>query len=329
MTDDQILALNSLYFHAHYGDDDGWPAECRPLPLDEAVARLAPISDPHEVSAVRRAAAQLLASPRRGAGGTSPFDRAVTALFPDLGPTPPWLAARPMSGHASSDRPVQTYLRMLKAAGPALPCVHTEPVTDVDFDEKTGMIRGISRISVRRPFAECRRVFDPQHWDVLVPQYFVRACVAEMVGGKVVVDPTTHQPQCDATPPTPGSAWSAVLFEHYRLRIARVFELVEFKNLLDVRSMPQPSSHRFEYKLRKVLYGEIATIQKVGSGLDCDDGYIQMNDRGDGWVDIEATKDFRLEGWGTTLTNYLLNWWTSITIRTTLDAAYEAVCKDV
>ena len=65
MTDDQILALNSLYFHAHYGDDESWPAECRPLPLEEAAARLAGITEPHEVSAVRRAAAQLLASPRR------------------------------------------------------------------------------------------------------------------------------------------------------------------------------------------------------------------------------------------------------------------------
>lgn len=329
MTDDQILALNSLYFHAQYGDDDAWPAECRPLPLDEAAARLATITDPHEISAVRRAAAQLLASPRRAAGADAPFDRVVHTLFPDLGPQPPVLAAQPMRAQGSSDRPFQTYLRLLKTAGPALPCVHTEPDTDVDFDEKTGMIRGISRISVRRPFDECRRVFDPQHWDVLVPQYFVRACVAATTGGTVVVDPTTHEAACDATPPTPGSAWKAVFFEHYRLRIASVFKLVEFKNLLDVRSMPQPKSHRFEYKLRKVLYGEIATIRKVGSGLDCDDGYIQMNDRGNGWVDIEASKDFRLEGWGNAFTNYLLNWWTSITIRTTLDAAYEAVCKDV
>ncbi len=46
-------------------------------------------------------------------------------------------------------------------------------------------------------------------------------------------------------------------------------------------------------------------------------------------MDLVAVKDFHLTDWDPPVGDYLLNWWTSVTIRTTLDAAYEAVCKDV
>ncbi len=330
MTDEQSLALNSLYFHANYGDDPGWPVDYRPLPLHEAAQILASVTNVYDVSARRRGAAQLLASPRRShTDATDPYNEAVVTMIPAVGPMPPVIDFVDTGGPGVPPALFASYLRELNAFGPPLPCCHTEPDTHVDFDPFTGLIHGRSQLAVRRSFTDLCRILDPQHWHDMVPEYFVRACVADCPEGQCVVDPETHDASCHSRPPKPGSQWAAPLFEHYRLNIAQTIRLVQFKNLLTVESIPGDKQHRFTYGLRNVLYGEIATIKKIGSGLDVDGGYIQLADRGDGWVDLVAVKDFHLTDWDPPVGDYLLNWWTSVTTRTTLDAAYEAVCKDV
>lgn len=283
------------------------------------------------MSAKHRATAQLLASPRR-ASDPHAFHESIATLVPALGgnvPSAPTPVAHPALAAAPAT-PFGAYLRMLRTMEAPLPCVHTEPQTTVLFDPWTGQIHGKSMLSVRRPFEELRRIADPQHWDDMVPQYFAKACVVDCSGpGGCVVDPQTHEPTCDPNPPAPGTDWEGTLFENYRLNIAKIVKLVEFKNLLHVKSETTPNGHRFTYALSEVLYGQIALATKVGAGLDLDDGYIQLTARPDGWVDVEATKDFHLKDWGPAPGDYLLNWWTSITIRTTLDAAYEAICKDI
>ncbi len=326
MTDEEALALNSIYFHALYGDDDPGPEELpeeyRPLPLEEAAARLAS----GQRSALRhRAAARLLASPRRPAMDPAhPFNRALDLLLPKAVPlssiTPP------LMGTAPPERQFGGYLRMLNAAETDLPCERTEPDTTVDFDPNTSMISGRSTMRVRRPLAELRALLDPQEWDRVLPAHFVQSCVADCPNGTCEIDPKTYDATCAAAPPATGSDWAAILFEHFRLNIGKVVKLVEFKNLLDVTSEQTPTGHRFTYTLRSVLYGRIAVAEQVGNGLDHDDGYIELSEEADGWVALTATKDFRLAGWKH---NKVLNWWTSITIRTTLDSAYEAVCTDL
>jgi len=338
MNDEQRFALRSIEFHAAYGDDERWPDDYRPLPLEQAASILSAANEPDDESPRRRAIARLLASPLRSTTQPeSAYNRAIVALAPALRQIPLVLAELATKADTKiGARAANTFLAysewLVRRLGPTPGCERTPPQTSIDFDRHTQLISARSSMRVRRPLDDLRRTMDPQNWDVVIPKYFRKTCIADCSMDVSQADARDYDALCDASPPPAGSNWTGILFEHYELDIGKHLNLVTFKNLLDCSSQGTKDRHEFHYKLNSVLYAKIGLLTKLGGGLDRDDGEIRLSQDADGWVDLHATKLFRLDGWELPLgpdLDFLLNWWTSVTIGTTLDASYEAVCKQV
>lgn len=335
MTPEERFALRSLYFHARFGDNAAWPAAYRPMPVEAAAQTLAAARGPRAESRRRRAIARLVGSPSASLADPG---HSFTVAIGILGAPADRLAADPGINAARRAPRGRAALRSCAIAcldemqGPSMTeCERTAPETTISFDRHSQLIVARSHLRARRPLDELSRVIDPQNWDRVAPQYFRGACIAAGLGPTWAPDADSNVP-CDPEPPAPGTSWERVFFEHYALDIADTFNLVTFKNLLEIRTHAAATSHLVRYQLREVLYGKVGLLEQKGGGLNMDDGDTTLIDLDNGWVEISATKNFRLDGWTGPLgvdLDFLLNWWTSITIGETLDSVYEAVCLNV
>ena len=125
-----------------------------------------------------------------------------------------------------------------------------DPTVQADENE----IAGVGTACVTPNIGCVGKRMDPQSWEKCPDLVFVQSHVAQAVGGTISYDQncdvaaTTNPP-----PPTPGTTWSAALFEHFQIPLTPTW----FKNLIWIDSSwrapapPTPGEYKFTYSLPK------------------------------------------------------------------------------
>lgn len=317
-------AMLSVYYHARFVESGFVPEEFRPMPLEQAVVIVREDRSPFGESRRRRAIAKLYAAPR------DPLRQsALEALGAPLAELDAGLHGGPPPGTDESSDPeweLESYavetLEGLEGASIA-DCERTLPKSDVSFDWLAGKTSVEGSLSVERDVDEMRSVIDPQNWAVCAGKTFAASYVTKETAPTPGSDPSP-----DPSPPTPGSRWSEVLFEHFLVDLGWL-TIGWFKVLLDVDTKPTPTAHVVDYELRKALASAIGPLSKQNGGLSLDDGWIKATECGAGTSCVEATKVLKLEGWGGGEVDFWLNFWAGIGMEMLMDDSYESVCCDV
>ena len=207
--------------------------------------------------------------------------------------------------------------------GASIPgCDRTYPQSDVSFSYATWTSTAKVSISVKRNLSEIRAVLDPQSWDAC-SGYFEATYVAEKVNGDYPID-SAHNAGKDPAPPTPGTGWEKVLFEHFVVDLGFA-NLASFKVLLDITSKAGSGVHDVGYELRNPVHATLGWMEQAG-GIDIDQGGAKATQCEVDTICIDATKQIRLADWGGSLVDFWMNFWTSFALEMMSDETYEGVC---
>jgi hypothetical protein len=316
-------ALLSVYFHARIPESGWMPEEVRPIPLRKAVEILRDDRGYFAESRRRRAIAKLYAGPK-----TRDRTLALRALGAPVQRLDPLVMDADLSEEeltrVGSPALVQVTIELLdKLNGPSIQsCVRTFPQTEVDFSYSDPMTKMVSTMSVKRALDELRPALDPQNWDVCGSKFWEAAYVAEKVGDDYPIDNKGNAKE-HATPAAPGSDWEAGLFEHFVFEIGP-FEAASFKILLGIES-DAGTEHVVKYKLIQSLEGSVGPINKTSGGITLDKGSIEAKQEG-AWVHVKVSKDVKFSGWGGSMLDFWVNFWSRIAIEQAADELYEGIC---
>lgn len=178
---------------------------------------------------------------------------------------------------------------------------NNDAATDVckrpDDSWKDGMVWVEARVKIQRPLTDLAKLFDPQSWDEVgdCSPWFKKACVTNPAKGGV----------CDDCLHPAGSEWDEGFFEHFEWNewplggSTTVTTLATFLTYLDVDTAysdpADPDHYRVDYCLD---WAQLARIDLNMTGtIATDQGYTLISELEDGWVEIEAHKMIKFQGW--------------------------------
>ena len=358
-------AMLTVYFYAHIEPGAEVPETVRPLPLLEAARILRADTGPFAESRRRRAIVKLAAADlERHRDALEILGAPLDAILAILDIQPPLTLP---------EREKQIFA-LMNAAGPAVPgCQPGMATTETEQGPNklashcpdplntAGVTKATSTITVPRPLSVIRQIMDPQSWDTC-SEYFPKTHVAKQdPSGVYKIDSNTHEVDEDPAAPPPGSNWSGVLFEHFRLdwqqlsedAWQKVFDELpaawklflptpptmvvpagesSFWNLLSINTQSGPDEYRVEYCLRMSIHGRIGLLpplqflESVG-GIDVDEGHSEAaTNPASGEVKLTGVKYIRFAGWFPPLSDVWLNVWAEVFLDAMGGELEESVC---
>jgi len=318
----------SVYYYALFGPDTP-PDDRPPMSLEEAARVLRDDKSELAESRRRRAIAKLAAAdvenPR--------FRTALTILGAPLERISELRSEREVAPRSTEEKihalrndsaAMARVLTLLDELSAPLDkqCLRTPPVSKLEWIANERLARVTVTLSVKRVadgLDGLRRAIDPQSWHQC-SDFIVASYVAEEVGGQYPVDADFNAIHA-TKPPTPGTTWKAVDFEHLAVTWGVTFS--RFKHLLTIDSKADPTTHRFDFALKKSLRSVVLTDERDG-GIDVDDGYASGKLRQDGWIDVEATKALRFSE--RAYLTKLVDTWAVVALAAMGDELWEIVC---
>jgi hypothetical protein len=194
-----------------------------------------------------------------------------------------------------------TAYEVLKDEGWAPTC--NPATTFAAFDAWSGVTLAYFTVTTNRPFDEVAVILDPQRW-AACNDYFDASYVARKVGNGYPVD-GNYNAERAACPPTPGTTWHKVLFEHFAMpdRWGGAW----FRNLLDIDAHRSDSEFRYSYNLVRPIRSKVPTMPAQDRGLSVDNGFIEAKQQQDGSSVVTGMKAMKTDyGWTNVFVQYFL-----------------------
>jgi len=297
--------MMSVYYHGypewHVSPPDE-PGDAGPdglLPLDDAVAVL--VADVGHFAELRkRRAVVKLAGARwvlRGDPQVEELERALRALGAPLALIDAALAAEPPTDRQGLE--VIVY-QVLMDQGWAPTC--RAATTFAAFDPSTGVTLAYFTVTTNRAFDEVAIILDPQSWETC-NLYFEASYVARKVGNDYPLD-ANYDAERAKHPPTPGTSWHKVLFEHFAMpsRMGGAW----FRNFLDIDAHRSADEFRYTYTMTRSIRSKVPGMPPRDGGLNLDNGFLSAQRRQDGTSNVIGMKAMKTDYWSNFYVPYFL-----------------------